>query len=727
MKTLSTCSSLLVLVLFSIVTSAQNETLTVEKSSGATVLASASGERVRFTGPPSIVQIRLEIYSSSGNKVFDKEVRGGNVLDWHLQDGQAEPLADNSYVCVVTVKSLSGRITQRIGSVTVEKNSATVQPIAVSQLTGQQAQAIGPLEDNASLTVLKQDDNQTTTVIAHNGEDGQIIRGRGALSFRIGDFFRGTDAEQMRLTPEGNVGIGITHPLVRLDVDGLVRSSQGIVFPDGSIQYSAASRTYGARSGLPDPTFQSLQSKSGKSSGGQEHIDVAGIGTQGHIAKWTDNSGTLGDSSIVETLSGGVNVATFGGQPATSSSNNHIVEMIATGTKSPLTLVGGSGDMEFWKDQAAGGLPTAAVSFGMAQPGVSSTNDMVFSAWNGSSWSERMRMTNGGKVGIGTTTPGYKLDVNGIGRFQGMEPGAASVAGVEIQYGNSGGTTQGAIFAYDRSTGSPTDLLLNHPGGNVGIGTTGPFAKLHAVAGGALIGVFGESSSNAGVHGFSNTGTGVSGFSNTNAGVSGTTAGTSFNVAGVYGEATGNLGTVVGVYGKATNDPLGRGVTGFGNAVGGYCQAGGKGVHGGSTDSGGFGGLFSNTAGGIVLKAEGNVVQDRASGGWVKAMALIDPFAPGGIQIARCYNSQATGAAVYTPPCGISIMHFDAGANTIDFGFNLTDRFISATAYYSGQIVVNLTNPFPQNSNQIAVLTGYSDQRFIADGHTDARFYIFVY
>src|SRR5262249_37408178 len=333
----------------------RDETARVEKSSGATVTAAATGERVRFTGSPSIVQIRLEIYSSSGKKVFDNEMRGGNVLDWHLQDGQAEPLPDDSYVCVVTVKSLSGRITQRIGSVTVEKNSGTVQPIDVSQMTGQQAQAIGPVEDNASLTVLKQDDNQTTTVIAHNGEDGQIIRGRGALSFRMGDFFRGTDAEQMRLTPEGNVGIGITHPLVRLDVDGLVRSSQGIVFPDGSIQYSAATRTLGARSSLPDPSFQNLQSKSGqKSSGGQEHIDVAGTGTQGHIAKWTDNSGTLGDSSIVETLSGGVNVATFGGQPATGSSNNHIVEMIATGTKSPLTLVGGSGDMEFWKDQAGG-------------------------------------------------------------------------------------------------------------------------------------------------------------------------------------------------------------------------------------------------------------------------------------------------------------------------------------------------------------------------------------
>src|SRR5215510_3660338 len=240
MKTLSTCSSLLVLILSSIAASAQSETARVEKSSGATVTVSASGERVRFTAPESVVQIRLEIYSSSGKKVFDNEVRGGNVLDWHLQDGQAESLADDSYLCVVTVKSLSGKITQRIGRVTVENSSGSVQPIEAAQMTTQQLEAIGPVEANALLTVLKEDDHQTATILAHNGEDGQITRGKGALSFRVGDFFSGKDIEQMRLTAEGNLGIGITHPQARLDVDGLIRATQGIMFPDGTIQTTAA-------------------------------------------------------------------------------------------------------------------------------------------------------------------------------------------------------------------------------------------------------------------------------------------------------------------------------------------------------------------------------------------------------------------------------------------------------------------------------------------------------
>src|SRR6185295_15663144 len=102
----------------------------------------ASADRMRFTAPSSVVQMRLEVYNSTGKKVFDNELRGGNILDWHLQDGQADRLADDAYLCVVTVKGLSGRITERIGSVVLEKGSASLQPADVARLTAAQSQAI---------------------------------------------------------------------------------------------------------------------------------------------------------------------------------------------------------------------------------------------------------------------------------------------------------------------------------------------------------------------------------------------------------------------------------------------------------------------------------------------------------------------------------------------------------------------------------------------------------
>ena len=60
--------------------------------------------------PSSPVQMHVEVYAAGGEKLFDQEIRGGNVFDWHLQDGQAQRLAPGAYVCVVTAKSVSGRL-----------------------------------------------------------------------------------------------------------------------------------------------------------------------------------------------------------------------------------------------------------------------------------------------------------------------------------------------------------------------------------------------------------------------------------------------------------------------------------------------------------------------------------------------------------------------------------------------------------------------------------------
>ena len=350
------------------------------------VTAFATGERVRLTAPATVVQLRLEVYNSAGKKLFDNEIRGGNVLDWHLQDGQAEPLPDGAYLCVVTVKSLSGKLTQKIGSVMIERNTASLQAVNATQMTGQQAEVIGPLEENASLTVLKDDDPQTATIIAHNGVDGQITRGRGALSFRLGDFFRGKDIEQMRLTAEGNLGIGIRNPAAKLDVDGMIRASQGIIFPDGSIQFSAARKTFGASS------LRDGQSKDDPVQGQDIKPEIAGTGTTGRIPKWQDGpNGVLTDSVITE-LSGSIGIngppnPTFkldvNGHNRFRGSN---VSFYLTGLKP------GGNEWLFQTVDADGRL-------------------RIFE--NSTGGGERLSLTQSGNVGIGTANPQVKLDVAG--------------------------------------------------------------------------------------------------------------------------------------------------------------------------------------------------------------------------------------------------------------------------------------------------------------------------
>src|SRR5262245_39177969 len=209
-------------------------------STDVTVTAAAIGERVRFSAPLDVVQMHIEVYTESAVKLFDFELKGGNVFDWNLQDGKAERLGAGYYLCVVTVKSLSGKLTQKLGAINLADRFVTVEPAQASTLNAKLAQAIGPLQEDSSLQVIRPDEQLTTVVSTHSGEEGQITRGRGALSFRLGDFYSGKDHEQMRLTEEGNLGIGISHPQVRLDVDGMIRSSKGILFPDGTIQTTAA-------------------------------------------------------------------------------------------------------------------------------------------------------------------------------------------------------------------------------------------------------------------------------------------------------------------------------------------------------------------------------------------------------------------------------------------------------------------------------------------------------
>src|SRR5205814_181658 len=110
------------------------------------VTAMATAERLRFSAPNAVVQLRLEVYDESGHKVFDTEQRGGSVLDWPLQGGDGERLADGKYVCVVTVKSLSGHLSQKLGQVTLAAQQASIDAIAAAQLNALQVQSVGPIE-----------------------------------------------------------------------------------------------------------------------------------------------------------------------------------------------------------------------------------------------------------------------------------------------------------------------------------------------------------------------------------------------------------------------------------------------------------------------------------------------------------------------------------------------------------------------------------------------------
>ena len=132
-------------------------------------------------------------------------------------------------------------------------------------------------------------------------------------------------------------------------------------------------------------------------------------------------------------------------------------------------------------------------------------------------------------------------------------------------------------------------------------------------------------------------------------------------------------------------------------------------------------GLRQNQAGGRALGVTGNAVQSRDGGGLAKAMALLNPLAVQ--KIVRCYNSQLSGTAASTPPCGLSYSPQALGHYLIDFAFEVDDRFILLSPLFQGPVVsVAVIDPLSVTANQIRVRT-----KLLDDSDADRGFYIFVF
>ena len=128
------CLALFLHCLFSQALAQQDSQRIIQASATPVVTAASSAGRVRFTAPNTVVQMHLQTYSGSGELVFDVTSKG-NVLDWTVQDGSGVHLGTGAYLCLVTVKSISGKLSQRIGEVSVQEQQTELRTADVTQLT----------------------------------------------------------------------------------------------------------------------------------------------------------------------------------------------------------------------------------------------------------------------------------------------------------------------------------------------------------------------------------------------------------------------------------------------------------------------------------------------------------------------------------------------------------------------------------------------------------------
>jgi hypothetical protein len=341
------------------------------------------------------------------------------------------------------------------------------------------------------------------------------------------DFYTNTNL-RMRITADGNVGIGTTSPVSPLDVNGVI-SSRGISIAQNSgtynIIYNASNSISMYLGGNADPgnyydnTYHYFRSAAGSTNYGAFTPTGLGVGT----------ISPAGKLSWVDTY---YNTFFKSGNPYYGTA---------------LIMSGDAGaNQKSWRTWAR-----FSGSSGVDMSWEVSTNSVPYgSDPTGLTYSEKMRLTSGGNVGIGVSNPTTALSI-GASAYD-----SNPLTGLQYSQVSGGGRLDLMVQTWGTGSdyGLTTGLTVVTPGFDtkdvrVGIGTSSPNEKLHVAgnvhayaAGGIDAGLF--ASSAAGSTTIAIRSNGVTHFNGGNVGIGTASPSGKLEVTGI-GKFTGSGGRSV--------------------------------------------------------------------------------------------------------------------------------------------------------------------------------------
>jgi uncharacterized protein YaiE (UPF0345 family) len=281
----------------------------------------------------------------------------------------------------------------------------------------------------------------------------------------------------MTLDYSGNLGLGVTPSAWDAGTFKAIQVSNGLVFAG---QVGAASAKIGTN-WFYDGSYKYIANGSVSRydlDGDSHKWYIAPSGTAGNAISFTqamtlDASGNL---LVGGTSSSGERLQVTG----TAKFSANLSAIFNSNSNTPYIRFDQSSSAKFFIGERSivSGSGGTGYDFYSA-----SGNDIQFFT-NGSSTS-RLAISTSGNVGIGTSSPAYKLDVFDAA---GTSVVVGAATGKIFIYGDNAGGTVGTLTSIPlRFSTNGTENMRITSGGNVGIGTTNPTNKLQVVGGRTFI------------------------------------------------------------------------------------------------------------------------------------------------------------------------------------------------------------------------------------------------